>query len=168
MITRKLKVMFAVALFAGAAASHAAGSTGASVAVNATLNPGCSAGVTGTGAFSYAGTSNAAITAVAHQSVTFTCTRGLTLTGVAWDTTLGSNTTTGTTAPSATTNGTVAGLEYTLDTGSATVGAGTAASGTTGATAATYVYNITRTLAANQPGDASATASITRTLTLSY
>jgi hypothetical protein len=171
MISSKLKAMLTVAFLVGASTASHAGSTPATVAVSATLTPGCSTSVTGSGAFSYAGATNAAITNQTAQTVTFTCTRGLTLSGIAWDTTNGTNTSTGTTSPSATTTGTVAGLQYTMDTGSVTASAGNPAVAATGtaATAATYVYTLKLSVPANQPGDASDTStSVNRTLTLSY
>jgi hypothetical protein len=167
MISTKLKSMLAVAfLVGGVSAANAAGSTGAAVNVLATVTPSCSTSVTAGTAIAYTGMTNAAVTAASMGSVTFTCTRGLTLTGVAWD---GASTGGGSgDTATATTTGTVAGLAYTLKSGAATKTAGAAASGSTGAGATTYVYALTVDMAANQPGDSGASGTAARTLTLSY
>lgn len=162
---------FTLAVLAGAPfADAAAGSTQASVTVTATLSPACTSAVSGSGNFSYTGMTNSAITATPLQTVTFTCTRGIALTGIAWDTDYGTNTSTGTTTPTAQTTGLIAGLVYSLDTDAPTFVAGAAGSGTTGATASTYTYTTKLTVAGNQPGDVgtSVLSTVTRTLTLSY
>ncbi len=131
--------------------------------VSVTLTSQCKATATGTQTLAFG-------TYVAFQpeaktasgvALTFECTRGFTPASVTFDTTAGT----------ATGGGLLAGLNYNLQFASAAVVAGNAATSAAIGTADTRTYAITGTIAAAQAGaalGASATATHTRTLIITY
>lgn len=95
-----------------------------------------------------------ATTPAPTTAISFKCSKGTTLTSVAFDTGSGS--------------GVVMGLAYTMTVGSGVLVGGTAATSTTAATADVTTYTVTGGMASGQAGAGSGSASVTRTLTLTY
>lgn len=108
-----------------------------------------------------------------YASVTYECTRGIVLSSVAFDTTNGTSTSSGTTAPSATAAGVVAGLKYDLTTGTPNRTSGTAATNAAIGSGDTVAYTVAYTIPKDQAGTAGSgtnnqAVALARTLTLSY
>jgi Spore Coat Protein U domain len=98
-----------------------------------------------------------AATPAPTTSITFRCTRGLTISGVAFDTAGGGNT------------GVVAGLNYGMSVGTVATAAGTAATASVTGTADVLTYVVTGSMVAGQAGaGAGGAASSARVLTITY
>jgi hypothetical protein len=151
---KKVKVAAALVLSA-LSMSTFAGTATQTVNVGATLTSVCKLKVAGAVAlnFTYTAFTGSAVAAT-PVTTTFECTRGYgSAPTVSWD--------------GATAIGTVKGLQYTLST-SVTTTAGTAADTTTTGTATEYAYQIDGSMPAGQAGDASASATAARTMTITF
>lgn len=145
---KKLSLIAALAL-AGFSMSSQAATVGQTFNVTATLVSVCltnNATPTDVNFGAYTAFGSAAIPAPT-TTISFKCTRGVTPTGVALDTTTGS----------------IKGVNYSLAIGAVTTVAGVAPAATT------HSYVVTGTMAAGQPGDtAGAAGPIVHTLTITY
>jgi hypothetical protein len=104
--------------------------------------------------------------AATPATITFECTRGLAAPTIAFNS--GVDMTTSAAGATATGEGVVGGLRYTLAVGAATVTAGTAATTTAIGTAATYAHSITGSIPANQAGTSGAATTQARSLVITY
>lgn len=154
-----------------AAPATAAGTVGAGLTVSAALTSQCRVATGSAGqtlAFAYTAFAGDTPQTGGGITITFECTRGLTAPTVVFDSD-GTNTTSATAAAAAVTGtGVAGGLRYEITATRQAVGAGTAADANGIGSAATVPYTVTGKIFGGQAGDATATATQARTLTLAY
>lgn len=158
---KKLSLIAATLLLASSGAfAQATDTFNVTVGLTSTCSVKTAAGAL---AFTYVAFQPGAATATPTSTV-FQCTRGLSA-SFAFDSTGGTASAAGTSITGA---GVVGGLTYTMAGSASKSTSGAAPTATTGAGADEYTVAITGSMAGGQAGDASATASAVRTLTISY
>ena len=153
---KKLALTAALALAGLVAAPAHAATTDNNFNVTVNLTSACLVNTAATalnfGAYTAFGS---AATPAPTTSITFKCTRGLTISGVAFDTGSGA--------------GVVAGLNYGMSVGTVATAAGTAATASVTGTADVLTYVVTGSMVAGQAGaGAGGAASSARILTITY
>lgn len=154
-----------------AAPAVAAGTVGAGLTVSAALTSQCRVATGSAGqtlAFAYTAFAADTVQTGGGITITFECTRGLAAPTVVFDSDGTSTTSAAAAAASVTGTGVAGGLRYEITATRQATGAGTAADANGIGTAATVPYLITGKIFGNQAGDATATATQGRTLTLAY
>lgn len=164
----KLKIV-ALLISAGFASEGALAATAsANFDVTVTLTSQCrvaSGSATALGFGAYTAFQGTALSAT-PVSITFECTRGLAAPTVAFNS--GTDMTTSAAGATATGEGVVGGLRYTLAVGAATVTAGTAASTSSIGSATTYAHSVSGSIPAGQAGTSGAATTQARSLVITY
>ncbi len=159
----------AAACLAALASSAFADTVSKQFSVSATFTPACltnNSSPTTLDFGSYTAFGSAA-TSAPTTSISFKCSRGMTLTSAVFDP--GTDASTGTASTTPTGAGVVAGLRYTLTTAAAVkTTTGTAATTSAAGTADVYTYVITGAMDGGQAGCSTCASTQIRTLTMTY